>query len=98
MSIDGSWTITVTSPMGPQVSTLVLKAEGGSLVGTQSQDGLVNTITAGKFADNVATWSNAVIKPVKMNLDFTAKLVGDTLNGSVKAGVFGKFPFTGVRA
>jgi hypothetical protein len=33
-----------------------------------------------------------------MTLEFTGTLAGDTLNGNVKAGSFGSFPFKGSRA
>ena len=33
MSIDGSWEITVQTPMGPQSSKLELKSDGGALTG-----------------------------------------------------------------
>jgi hypothetical protein len=33
-----------------------------------------------------------------MTLEFNGKVEGDTLNGNVKAGAFGSFPFTGTRA
>ena len=39
MSIDGNWTITMTTPMGERTATLTLKADGGALTGTQSADG-----------------------------------------------------------
>ena len=73
MSVDGNWNITVNSPMGAQPSSLSLKADGGTLTGTQSAQG------------NTADIANG-------------KVDGDTLNGNVKAGAFGSFPFTGSRA
>ena len=39
VSIDGSWEITVQTPMGPQSSKLELKSDGGALTGTQSGGG-----------------------------------------------------------
>ena len=47
---------------------------------------------------DTVTWSNSITTPFPMTLEFTGKLDGDTLNGSVKAGSFGSFPFTGSRA
>ena len=73
MSVDGTWNITVNSPMGAQPSTLTLAADGATLTGTQSAQGNTQPIANGKVD-------------------------GDTLNGSVKAGAFGSFPFTGSRA
>ena len=98
MSVDGTWNVTVNSPMGPQPSSLTLKAEGSSLTGTQSAQGNTQPIANGKVDGDTVTWSNSITTPFPMTLEFTGKVEGDTLNGSVKAGSFGNFPFTGSRA
>ena len=98
MSVDGNWNITVNSPMGAQPSTLSLKADGGALTGTQSAQGATSNIADGKVDGDTVTWSNAITTPFPMTLEFTGKVEGDTLNGSVKAGAFGSSPLTGVRA
>jgi hypothetical protein len=98
MSVDGNWTVTVKSPMGAQASTLTLSSEGGALTGTQSAQGNTQPIANGKIDGDTVTWSNSITTPFPMTLEFTGKLDGDTLNGSVKAGSFGSFPFTGERA
>ena len=98
MSLDGTWNVTVNSPMGAQPSTLTVKAEGGAVTGTQSAQGNTQPIANGKIDGDTVTWSSSITTPMPMTLEFTAKLAGDTLNGSVKAGAFGSFPFTGNRA
>lgn len=97
MSIDGSWKIIVNSPMGKQESTLELKADGATLLGTQSAQGGTSDIKDGKVDGDKVTWSNAITTPFPMTLEFTGTVAGDTLNGSVKAGAFGSFPFEGAR-
>ena len=98
MSVDGNWTVTVKSPMGAQASTLTLSAEGGALTGTQSAQGNSQPIVNGKVDGDNVTWSNSITTPFPMTLEFSGTVAGDTLNGSVKAGSFGNFPFTGKRA
>lgn len=98
MSVDGTWNITVNSPMGAQPSTLTLKAEGATLTGTQSAQGNTQPIANGKVDGDAVTWSNSITTPFPMTLEFNGKVEGDTLNGNVKAGAFGSFPFTGSRA
>jgi hypothetical protein len=98
MSVDGNWNITVNSPMGAQPSTLSLKADGATLTGTQSAQGNTADIANGKVDGDTVTWSNSITTPFPMTLEFTGKVDGDTLNGNVKAGAFGSFPFTGSRA
>lgn len=98
MSVDGNWSIVVKSPMGDQPSTLSLKADGGALTGTQSAQGQSQPIANGKVDGMTVSWSNSITTPMPMTLEFTGTVDGDTLNGSVKAGAFGSFPFTGKRA
>lgn len=97
MSVDGTWNVTVNSPMGAQPSSLTLKMDGGVLTGAQSAQGNTQPIVNGKVDGDVVTWSNSITTPFPMTLEFTGKLDGDTLNGNVKAGSFGSFPFTGNR-
>ena len=98
MSVDGTWNVVVKSPMGDQPSTLVLKADGGTLTGTASAQGNTNDIANGKVDGDTVSWSNSITTPFPMTLEFTGTVSGDTLTGSVKAGSFGSFPFTGARA
>jgi len=98
MSIDGTWTITVNSPMGPQPSTLVLTSDGATVTGSQSAQGNTSPISNGKVDGDTVTWSNSITTPFPMTLEFTGVVDGDKLTGSVKAGSFGSFPFSGGRA
>jgi hypothetical protein len=98
MSVDGNWNIVVSSPMGDQPTTLSLKAEGGALTGEQGAQGQSSPIANGKLDGDTVTWANSITQPFPMTLEFTGTLAGDTLNGNVKAGSFGTFPFKGSRA
>jgi len=98
MSVDGNWNIVVSSPMGDQPSTLSLKAEGGTLTGTQGAQGQSADIANGKVDGDKVSWSNSITQPFPMTLEFDGTVAGDTLNGNVKAGSFGTFPFKGTRA
>ena len=39
MAVDGTWNLTMTTPMGERNATLSLKSAGGTLTGTQGADG-----------------------------------------------------------
>jgi len=93
MPVDGTWNIIVNSPMGAQPSTLSITSNGAVLTGTQNREQIAN----GKVEGNTITWSNSIKNPVPVTLEFFGKVDGDTLNGEVKAGAFGSFPFTGNR-
>lgn len=98
MSVDGTWTVVVKSPIGDQSSTITFKTEAGVLTGEARVADVVDPIAGGKVDGDKVSWSNTVTTPFPMTLDFTGTVAGDALSGSVKAGSFGVYPFTGVRA
>ena len=95
MAVDGKWEIVINSPMGAQKATLDLKADGGTLSGTQSAAQGSGPLENGKVDGNTLTWSAKITSPMPMTLEFTGSVDGDALKGSVKAGAFGSFPFNG---
>ena len=97
MAVDGKYDIVVKSPMGDQPSTLELKAEGNTLTGTQSAQGRSQPITDGTVDGNNVSWKNAITTPFPMTLEFAGAVDGDAIAGTVKAGSFGSFPWTGKR-
>jgi hypothetical protein len=98
MAIDGKWEITINSPLGAQKATLDIKADGGTLNGTQTAMQGTQALTNGKVDGNNLTWSASITSPMPMTLEFSGAVDGDKLSGSVKAGAFGSFPFSGGRA
>lgn len=99
MAVDGTWKLTVNTPMGAQESTLVISASGATLTGTQSAGhGEGKPIDDGTVNGNDISWKASITKPMAMTLTFSGTVEGDTLSGSVKLGMFGSAPFSGVRA
>lgn len=97
MAIDGRWTVTVSSPMGPLESELEVTSNGGTLTGTQKASGDERQIYNGTANGNEVSWSVDISQPIPATLTFTGSVEGDTLQGSVQAGMFGAFPFSGSR-
>ncbi len=97
MAVDGKWEIVINSPLGAQKAQLDLKAEGGSLTGSQQAAQGSGPLENGKLDGNNISWSAKITSPMPMTLDFTGTVDGDKLSGSVKAGSFGSFPFSGTR-
>jgi hypothetical protein len=98
MSIAGTWNITVASPMGPMTSVTNFELADGALTGTATDPGgAVQTVQAGTFDGEKASWKLDITTPMPMTLTFNGKVADDNLSGSVTAGVFGAFPFSGVR-
>jgi hypothetical protein len=98
MSFDGTWALTIETPIGKQESTLEALASGGVLTGTQSGTDGSHPIQDGAVDGDEASWSVTISSPMPMTLEFKGTLQGDSMAGSVKLGMFGESTFTGVRA
>ncbi len=98
MAVDGTYSITIKTPMGDQPGTVTLKAEGGALTGempgptgqAQIKDGSVE-------GDNVKCKAD-ITSPMPMTLEFDGKVEGDAISGNVQLGAFGSSTFAGARA
>jgi hypothetical protein len=97
MAVDGKWEIVINSPMGAQKAALDITTNGGSLTGTQTAQQGSGPLENGKVDGNSVSWSAKITNPLPLTLDFSGTVDGDKLSGSVKAGSFGSFPFTGNR-
>jgi hypothetical protein len=97
MTAAGKWEIVINSPMGAQKATLDLGTDGASLTGTQTAAQGSGPLENGKVDGNTVSWSAKISSPMPLTLDFTGTVEGDKMSGSVKAGAFGAFPFTGNR-
>jgi hypothetical protein len=98
MSADGTWTLTMQTPMGERRSTLTLATSGGSLTGTQEAEGNTTDITDGSVSGNDVSWKVAITNPMPLTLTFSGTVNGNALNGTADTGMFGSFPFEGTRA
>ena len=98
MSVDGSWNITLKTPMGAQSATLVLATDGATLSGQmQSPMGNID-LTDGTVDGGSLTWKAAMTSPMPMTLEFAATVDGDAIAGEAKLGAMGSAPFEGTRA
>ena len=98
MSADGTWNITLQTPMGAQSSTVELVSDGARLTGTQSGNGESGPIYDGSIDGAVATWKVDITRPLPLTVTFTATVEGDSISGTARAGVFPPSPFSGARA
>ena len=97
MAVDGTWQITVDTPMGKQEGKLVLKTQGTTLTGTQEGQNGSMPLDGGKVSGNKLTWTSEMTQPFAMKLEFEVTVNGDQMSGGVKAGNFGTSPLTGKR-
>jgi hypothetical protein len=97
MAVAGKWEIVINSPLGAQKATLDIATNGSALTGTQQAAQGSGPLENGKVEGNAVSWSAKITSPMPVTLDFTGIVDGDKLSGSVKAGAFGSFPFSGNR-
>lgn len=98
MSADGTWNITMNTPMGAQQATLELKSDGSSLTGTMSGPQGTIELKDGAGDGDSLSWKADITTPMAMTLEFSATVDGDSISGNVKLGAFGTASFSGTRA
>ena len=98
MSADGTWNLTLETPMGERRSTLTLSTAGGALTGTQAAEGNSTEIFDGTAKGDDVAWKVSITNPMPLTLEFTGKVSGDSMSGEMGIGPMGSFPFTGKRA
>lgn len=98
MSADGTWDITMNTPMGAQNAKLELSSDGGVLTGRMTSPQGDADVQEGTVDGNSLSWKADITTPISMTLEFSATLDGDSISGSVKLGAFGTASFSGSRA
>lgn len=96
MSADGSWKITINTPMGAQEVTATITTSGDTFTG-KTEGRMGSQDVSGTVDGDTLTWSAAITNPMPMTLEFTATVAGDAMTGNVKLGAFGNAPLSGVR-
>jgi len=96
--VDGKWNCTVESPMGEQEFVLTVVSDGDRFTGSAVGNIGSKDIPDGSVEGDTLRWTMQVSKPMPLTLSCKATIAGDTLEGKVKAGIFGSFPIAGSRA
>ena len=66
MSVDGTWNMTMTTPMGERKATLTVKSAGSALTGTQSGEQGSAEIADGKVDGNKLSWKVSIQNPMQI--------------------------------
>lgn len=99
MAADGTWKCVMQTPIGERKSTLTLSSQGGTLTGSMTgEEGNSTTIFEGTANGDDLSFKASIKSPMPLTLQFTAKVAGDTISGTVNASGVGSWPFTGARA
>jgi len=98
MAVDGTYDITVDTPMGAQSMKLTLSTDGDTLSGKVDSPMGASEFSGGSVSGDDISWQMEISSPMgKMNLEYKGKVTGDDIAGEVKAGDFGSSPFKGKR-
>ena len=98
MAVDGTWTISIQTPMGARDATVELKTAGGVTGTFGNQRGSGPIYDASVNGDAVAFCADFESAMGKMKLEFTGTVSGDAMTGTVVFGALGNGAFTGSRA
>ena len=94
-NIDGQWESVAQSPLGEQRSNLTLTSQGdGSFIGTSSGARGNSDVFDGVINGDQVSFKMKVTSPFPLTLTATGTLAGDTIEGHLDTGAFGKFPMT----
>lgn len=97
MAVDGKYECVTKTPMGDQKSVMTVVSDGASWTGSNTGAQGSLDVYDGKVDGNVLTWKMDMKVPMPMTLEGTATVDGDSVTGSVKAGMFGSMPLSGTR-
>jgi hypothetical protein len=98
MSADGTWEVSMQTPIGERKLTVTLKTVGGALTGEVSgDDANAAEIFDGKESGDSISFKASITTPMPLTLVVNGLVAGDNISGTVEAAGVGKMPFTGTR-
>lgn len=97
-ALDGTWNVSIATPMGAQAVDLTLTTDGATVTGTAKNSGGALGVKDGSVEGDTAKFDVDVTVPMPITLTLTLTATGDAIAGQAKAGAFGSFPVTGTRA
>jgi hypothetical protein len=96
--IDGEWESVAQSPIGEQRNTVTFTSQpDGSFTGSSTGPMGSSDVIDGKVEGDQVSWKVKITKPFPMTLTIAGTLSGDTIDGNVDTGAFGKFPMKATR-
>jgi hypothetical protein len=98
MSVEGTWDLSIATPIGTLAAVVELRDEQGALTGVARGAGEEVPLRDLRRADGGrVTWKQAVTRPMRLNLTFVVTVDGDTLTGTSRAGRLPASRVTGTR-
>ncbi|WP_406101012.1 hypothetical protein OG698_02000 [Streptomyces sp. NBC_01003] len=97
MSVEGTWDLSVSTPIGKIKAVVELLRQDGVLTGVAHGTGEEVPLTDITLDGDRLTWKQTVTKPLRLNLAFAVTISGDTLTGASRAGRLPASKVTGRR-
>ena len=99
MYADGTWKVSMQTPIGERKLTMVLRTADGALTGKVTGDeGASTDIFDAKASGDSISLKAAITSPMPLTLEVSGSVAGDKISGTVGARGVGSWPFTGTRA
>ena len=86
MSVEGTWDLSISTPVGKIKAVAEFRQADGILTGVARGAGEEVPLEDVVLDGDRLTWKQAITKPMRLNLAFSVRIVGDTLAGTSKAG------------
>ncbi|MGW9212130.1 hypothetical protein ACWGR4_34825 [Embleya sp. NPDC055664] len=97
MSVDGTWDLSISTPIGKIAAVIELREHTGRLTGVAHGAGEEVPLSDIALDGDRLTWKQAVTKPMRLNLAFDVTVDAATLRGTSKAGRLPASKVTGTR-
>jgi len=98
MAVDGTYNTEMSTPMGKQTGTCILKSEGSTLTGTYKTARGDQNFT-GTVEGDACKWQMNIPSPMggQLTLTFNVKVTAAGMEGTVQLGQFGNAPLKGTK-
>jgi hypothetical protein len=94
----GQWELSMSTPQGNTTVGLTLALAGDKVSGELSSPMGATPVAGTATGNDVKVTAEVAVQGMNLTFEIGGKVSGDTMDGTVKVGDFGEFPFTGKRA
>jgi len=94
---DGTWNVTIATPIGKQEIVLEIATRHGAVGGTARRGDEIVALVDPIAEGNRLRWTQSVTRPLRLTLAFDVTVDGDAMTGTAKAGVLPSSRLTGRR-
>jgi hypothetical protein len=97
MNFDGTWQVTISTPIGKQSVVFEIVTQNGTIEGKATQGSEVSLFENLSLKDGHLTWTQKITKPMRLTLAFDVSLEEGKLRGTAKAGFLPSSSLVGER-